>query len=151
MQFSKINRWEFSHNSSEFMHRNLLRFHWILFTISSKMKYKLNKYHQFVSVINYKSKKHSCLRFAFFRAFVWFLNSKISNSIHSCYFITDRNEDVAKVMFLLVCVILCKGGLPQCMLGYHPLGRKHPPERSTPPAGSTPAGRKHPPIRHTVN
>ena len=37
-------------------------------------------------------------------------------------------------MFLLVCVILFTGGgLPQCMLGYHP------------PEGGIPPGRRHPP------
>ena len=41
--------------------------------------------------------------------------------------ITARNEVVAKVMFLLVSVTLLTGGLPQCMLGYHP-------PQQTPPA-----------------
>ena len=44
------------------------------------------------------------------------------------YIITSRNEVVAKVMFLLVCVILFTGGvgcLSKCMLGY-PLGSDTP-------------------------
>ena len=44
------------------------------------------------------------------------------------FLITSRNEVVAKLMFLPVCVILLTGG---CMLGYN-----HPP-RSTHPLGST--------------
>ena len=67
------------------------------------------------------------------------------NHIH---LFTGRNEVVAKVMILLVCVILFTGeGLPQCMLGYHPL----PPEGGTHPGKEAPPGRKHPPPRHTVN
>ena len=52
-----------------------------------------------------------------------------------CYkviFFTGRNKVVAKVMFLQVSVIHSVhrgGGLPQCMLGYHPPG----PGRPTPP------------------
>ena len=45
--------------------------------------------------------------------------------------ITVRNE-VAKVMFLHLSVILFTGGLPQCMVGYHPPGT------DTPPGGDTP-------------
>ena len=45
--------------------------------------------------------------------------------------ITVRNE-VAKVMFLHLSVILFTGGLLQCMLGYHPPGT------DTPPGGDTP-------------
>ena len=49
-------------------------------------------------------------------------------------FITVRNE-VAKVMFLQVCV--CPrgggGGLPQCMLGYQPPGPGTPESRHPPP------------------
>ena len=56
---------------------------------------------------------------------------------------TGRNEVVAKVMFLLVSVILFTGGLPQCMLGYHPPpGRRHPP-------GRRPFRRRHPPRKET--
>ena len=65
-------------------------------------------------------------------------------------------------VFTRVCDSVNRGGLPQCMLGYHPLGRKHPP---TPQEGSThtpgkeapPPERQHPPWegstppRHTVN
>ena len=63
-------------------------------------------------------------------------------------FITGCNEVVAKVMFLLVSVILLtRGGLPQCMLGYQPPGSMHPLQKQAP-------SRKHahPPFpRHTVN
>ena len=56
--------------------------------------------------------------------------------------VTGRNEVVAKVMFLQVSVIHSVhrggGGLPQCMLGYHPPGTRHPPRPGT-----------HPPDRHT--
>ena len=48
---------------------------------------------------------------------------------------TGRNEVVAKVMFLQVCVYPQGGGgcLPQCMLGCHtPLGWRTPPEWRTP-------------------
>ena len=52
----------------------------------------------------------------------------------------------AKVMFLQASVILSRGGgLPQCMLGYHPLGAdtprsRHPPPDQTPlpPGADTP-------------
>ena len=51
--------------------------------------------------------------------------------------VTGRNE---VVMFLLVSVILLTGGgcLPQCMLGYHPLG-------ADPPGSRHPLGSRHPP------
>ena len=71
-------------------------------------------------------------------------------------FITVRNE-VAKVMFLHLSVILFTGGLPQCMLGYHPLPKQAPPppragtpwEKAPPRAGTptgtgTPTGSRHP-------
>ena len=62
------------------------------------------------------------------------------------YIFTGRNEVVAKVMFLLVSVILSTGGggLPQCMLGYHP-----PREAHTPP-GSTPLQEEHPSEAHPL-
>ena len=82
--------------------------------------------------------------------------------------ITVRNE-VAKVMFLHLSVSHSVhrgegGGLPQCMLGYHPLGAdtprtRHPLEQTppgtrhlpeqTPPRDQTPSGTRHPPrTRH---
>ena len=64
-------------------------------------------------------------------------------------FITVRNE-VAKVMFLYLSVILFTGGgLPQCMLGYPP-GSRHPPEQTHPlrsrhpPGGDIPPRSRHP-------
>ena len=57
--------------------------------------------------------------------------------------ITGRNEVVAKVMFLQVCVCPQWGGgcLPQCMLGC-----QTPPTRQTPPGpGRTPPGPGRPP------
>ena len=65
--------------------------------------------------------------------------------------ITGRNEVVAKVMFLQVCVCPQGGGgcLPQCMLGCHtppPDGGKAPPGWRTPPGpGRTPPGWRTPP------
>ena len=57
-------------------------------------------------------------------------------------FITGRNEVVAKVMFLQLCVILFTGGgLPQCMLGYHPLPRRHPPQKGGIPLQGDPPRR----------
>ena len=59
---------------------------------------------------------------------------------------TGRNEVVAKVMFLLGSVILStgEGGLPQCMLRYHPPpGRRHPLGRKH-PKKETPLGRRPP-------
>ena len=56
----------------------------------------------------------------------------------------------AKVMFLQASVILSmwgRGGLPQCMLGYH-LPGADPPEQtpqSRHPPGSRPPGSRHPP------
>ena len=62
----------------------------------------------------------------------------------SCYFITGRNEVGAKVMFLVVSVILSTGGgLPQCMLGYHPPA-KETPCQGDPPAKETPLPRRPP-------
>ena len=62
------------------------------------------------------------------------------------YLITGRNEVVAKVIFLHLSVIhsLHRGGLPQCMLGYHPPGPDTPPTRHHPPGTDTPPTR-HPP------
>ena len=58
--------------------------------------------------------------------------------------VTGRNEVVAKVMFLLVSVILLtRGCLSQCMLGYH----TPPPSRHPPGADPHPGSR----LRHTVN
>ena len=55
------------------------------------------------------------------------------------FFITVRNE-VGKVMFLHLSVILSTGGegLPQCMLGYHPPGTRHPPQSRHPPGPGPP-------------
>ena len=56
---------------------------------------------------------------------------------------TGRNEVVAKVIFLHLSVILFtggEGGLPQCMLGYHP-PRSRPPLGADPPS---PRSRHHP-------
>ena len=79
----------------------------------------------------------------------------------SCIF-TVSNE-VAKVMFLHVSVILfTRGGLPQCMLGYSPgpgtppqdqapPGSRHPPEHTPPeqtPQSRPPGTRPPPPSRH---
>ena len=57
------------------------------------------------------------------------------------YFITGRNEVVAKVMFLQVCVCPRGGGcLPQCMLGC-----QTPPDQAPPPG----PGRHPPKTRQT--
>ena len=70
------------------------------------------------------------------------------------YIFTGRNEVVAKVIFWYLFVILFTGGLPQCMLGYHPpgsmhplLGSTHPLPGSTHPSGSTPLREAHIPPR----
>ena len=68
------------------------------------------------------------------------------------YLVTVRNE-VANVMFLHVSVILSTGGLPQCMLRYHPPRSspprcRHPPQEQTPPEADTPPSRQPPPSRH---
>ena len=63
-------------------------------------------------------------------------------------FITSRNEVVAKVIFLHLFVILFTGGgLPQCMLGYHPPEQTHiPPSPWSRPPGSRHLPRsRHPP------
>ena len=59
-----------------------------------------------------------------------------------CIF-TGRNEVVAKVIFLPLSVIhsVHGGGLPPCMLGYHPPGSKPPPPpKQTPAYGQRAAG-----------
>ena len=49
------------------------------------------------------------------------------NSKTLVHIFTGRNEVVAKVIVLHLSVILFTGeGLPQCMLGYHPPGSRHP-------------------------
>ena len=60
---------------------------------------------------------------------------------------TSRNEVVAKVMFLQVCVCPQGGGcLPQCMLGCHsPPWMMNPPEREPPRMENPPDGEPPPP------
>ena len=65
-------------------------------------------------------------------------------------FITVRNE-VAKVMFLHLSVShsVHRGGLPQCMLGYHTPRNRHPRGTRHPPGTRHPLGTRHPPrTRH---
>ena len=66
------------------------------------------------------------------------------------YFITGRNEVVAKVMFLQVCVCPRGGGcLPQCMLGCQtPPGPGTPPDQADiPPDQADPPGPgRQPPV-----
>ena len=53
-------------------------------------------------------------------------------------------------IFTGVCDSVHRGGLPQCMLGYHPLGadtppeQAHPPRSRHPPRAGTPPGSRHP-------
>ena len=55
--------------------------------------------------------------------------------------VTARNEVWGKVIFSQACLIqFTGGGLPQCMLGYHPQTRRSPP-RSPPPPAAEHAGR----------
>ena len=52
------------------------------------------------------------------------------------YLLPPTNEAWGKVIFLHLFVILFTGGgLPQCMVGYHPHRSRHPPLQ-TPPPGS---------------
>ena len=61
------------------------------------------------------------------------------------YLITVRNE-VAKVMFLPLSVILFTGGLPQCMLGWYLLDQTPPGPGTPPPTGpGTPPRYQAPP------
>ena len=56
----------------------------------------------------------------------------------SCFYRPKRSW--GKVIFSQACVILFTGGgLPQCMLGYHPQSR-HPPWTRHPPSTDTPMG-----------
>ena len=61
--------------------------------------------------------------------------------------ITGCNKVVAKVIFLHLSVIhsVHRGGLPQCMLGYHPV--PHPQEQTSP--GSRPPWKQTPPRADT--
>ena len=62
--------------------------------------------------------------------------------------ITVRNE-VAKVMFLHLSVILFTGGgLPQYMLRYHPPGPGTPPRGADPPGADHPLDQAPPQSRH---
>ena len=45
-------------------------------------------------------------------------------------------------------VAVSVGGLPQCMLGYHPPDQAHPPEQTPPPGAYTPQSRHPPGSRH---
>ena len=70
-----------------------------------------------------------------------------------CYFnqestiFTIPQRSWGKVIFLHVSVILFTGvgGLPQCILGYHPLEQTPPSPRADTSPEQTPAGRRHPP------
>ena len=76
--------------------------------------------------------------------FVFGIN--ISFFFHTEVF-TVRNE-FAKVMFLHLSVCL-QGGLPQCMLGYHPRTRHPPQEQALPRQPGTPP-RQAPPSRRLL-
>ena len=72
-----------------------------------------------------------------------FIVSLIKSTIHiHAYYLPQRSW--AKVMFLQASVILStRGGLPQCMLGYH-----SPQEQTPPPLGAdTPWDQTHPGTR----
>ena len=64
--------------------------------------------------------------------------------------VTSRNEVVAKVIFLHLSVIhsVHRGGLPQCMLGYHPPDQADP-SRADTPLEQTPPGSRPPQTRQT--
>ena len=63
------------------------------------------------------------------------------------FLVTGRNKVVAKVIFLHLFVILFtgRGGLPQCMLGYHPPGAIPSWSNTTPPGTDTPTLGPDPP------
>ena len=90
------------------------------------------------------------------------INKQAVHILLECFlaFITSRNEVVAKVMLLQVSVIhsVHRGGLPQCMLGYHPPPRPGRPPRTrqtpqdqgdTPQTRQTPQTRENPPAGRT--
>ena len=68
-------------------------------------------------------------------AAIHFQIANIEHTIRAKYIFTARNEVGARLCFLHVSVILFTGGgLPQCMLGYHPPeqtppGTTYPPEQ----------------------
>ena len=84
------------------------------------------------------------------------MRSYIEDACCYCIF-TGRNEVVAKVIFLHVCVILFRGGSPgrETPLGREiPSGTRPPPEQTpptprdqTPPRADTPPGSR---LQHTV-
>ena len=75
----------------------------------------------------------------------------ISEETTWMYFITGRNEVVAKVMFLQASVIpsTSGGGLPQCMLGYHTPQEQTSSLGADPPSRHSLPGSRHPQSRHT--
>ena len=82
------------------------------------------------------------------------LNSHLSRNLKENMFlpplITDRNEVVAKVIFLHLFVILFTGGvLPQCMLEYQPPPRADPPEQTPPDQAQAPPPREQNPWGQT--
>ena len=60
-------------------------------------------------------------------------------------FTARKRSLVQDNIFTPVCHSVHRGGVPQCMLGYHP-----PPRPATPPGADIPPGTRHPPwSRHT--
>ena len=74
------------------------------------------------------------------RSNIMLIQLELKNAVTVYTLVTGRNEVVAKVIFLHLSVIhsVHRGGLPQCMLGYHP------PDQAEPPGADTPQSR-HPP------
>ena len=70
--------------------------------------------------------------------------TKIPTAFLSEHIFTGRNEVVAKVMFLQVCVCPQGGCLPQCMLGCHTPPDGEPPRMENPPDGEPPLDRNPP-------
>ena len=76
------------------------------------------------------------------------IHNVVDNSKFVTFVITGRNEVVAKVMFLHVCVILFTGGSPG---RENPprAGRTPPPGRENPPGADTPPGADPPRAAHS--
>ena len=65
-----------------------------------------------------------------------------------CLLVTARKRSLGQGnIFTLVCHSVHWGGLPQCMLGYHPPDQAHPLRPGTPPRPGTPLDQAPPPAQ----
>ena len=59
-------------------------------------------------------------------------------------FITARKRSLRRLCFYTCLTFCSRGGLPQCMLGYHPPGKADPPGKETSPDKADPPDKETP-------